>query len=249
MKAFFRKSRKMRQVIGVSFPRSGHHIIYRILKRYHYHRMIRERSLIYRVFKRFFDPDMLYCDSLGNNNKNCGCGKVPCINKDNNFSKNHDFDVLLKRGITIEKGRRYLIQYRNPVRSIASNYYLHCQNYPDYNSLSGWKKFSIREIKYWKAFVSKWVIEMPGTGAGFIIIPYDKLMTDPVEMSLRALQFSYSEPIYLRLMFHAIKVVDPSPKNSLANFPHYDENYFYHLESLVKTEMDALGLSSFKNSY
>ena len=61
----------------------------------------------------------------------CGCGLIPCINPDRTFSKDHDFGLRKSSGTPIILSERYLIQYRNPVRSIVSNFHLHHFR-PDY---------------------------------------------------------------------------------------------------------------------
>ena len=69
----------MDYVVGISWPRSGHHMLLRLLKLY-------------------FGPSFGYCSLYGDRPEHpevpqcCRC--VPCTNAGKiNFSKNHDFDL------------------------------------------------------------------------------------------------------------------------------------------------------------
>ena len=66
----------MLAVQGVSFPRSGH-------------------AIVYHTVRRYFGEALVYCDA--NNTRHCGCESVPCVNPGRTFAKNHDFG--LKSGV------------------------------------------------------------------------------------------------------------------------------------------------------
>ena len=82
-------------VQGVSYPRSGHGLLAEFLIRY-------------------FGPSFSYCEYYGH------CRQAPCANPHNHFQKNHDFGLALP----VPRDRPLLIQYRNPLYSIASNFAL-----------------------------------------------------------------------------------------------------------------------------
>ena len=120
-------SRKMWPAQGVSYPRSGH-------------------GAVYRIARRYFGEAFIYCDT--NNKKICGCESVPCINPERTFAKNHDFGLQNSDGVPIIPSERYLIQFRSPVRSIVSNYYLFRYRKLSRHRKSEWREFALRSIAY-----------------------------------------------------------------------------------------------------
>lgn len=87
-------------VIGVSWPRSGHHLMARLLRLY-------------------YGPNFTYCGFYGQTE--C-CGKVPCARAGTvRYSKNHDFDGTLPQ----DAQHRYLIQTRAFPPSVVSNFELY----------------------------------------------------------------------------------------------------------------------------
>ena len=93
----------MERVIGVSWPRSGHHLLVRLLTLY-------------------FGETFRYCDFYGGVD-NC-CKTAPCTRADIHLAKSHDFDLALPQ----IADRKYLIQYRDFVPSVVSNFELHVRN-------------------------------------------------------------------------------------------------------------------------
>ena len=85
---------------GISYPRSGHGALRKVLHLY-------------------FGTQFVYCADLGE--ENCGCGNIPCTNAHVLFSKNHDFNLVNGEGCDIIPQQQYIVQYRNPVRSIVSD--------------------------------------------------------------------------------------------------------------------------------
>ena len=115
--------------VGVSWPRSGHHLLVRILRQY---------------FKNRFS----YCEFYGS--ANC-CKKIPCSYAGYiNFSKNHDYKSI----VPILEKHNYLIQYREFIPSVISDYELYCCT--DEDNKQNFQNFSIDSLKKYKLFISKW---------------------------------------------------------------------------------------------
>lgn len=125
-------------IIGVSWPRSGHHMLVRMLQLY-------------------FRCDFGYCDFYGGKPwvdeiETC-CKQIPCRHAGRIWlTKNHDFDLDLAQ---IE-GQRYLIQYREFAPSVISNFELHVRNGGADTPLS-FRKFASGEFSRYLGFIERWV--------------------------------------------------------------------------------------------
>jgi hypothetical protein len=112
----------------VTFPRSGHNLLYQLLKH---------------VLKN----DFSYCEYYTH------CQKTPC-SSDAQFQKNHDFDLDLP----IEKNVKYIVQYRHPYESIASLYNFDLDHGKIKNDdISNWQSFLNHNLDYYIKFLHKWV--------------------------------------------------------------------------------------------
>lgn len=148
----------MDRVIGVSWPRSGHHLLVRLLTLY-------------------FGDTFLYCDFYGGVDQ-C-CKTAPCARADIHLSKSHDFDLSLPQ----IPGRKYLIQYRDFIPSVVSNFELHVRNgAPD--TLTSFRNFASTQFDVYRAFMHKWVHS--AFAAGQLLIDYDALQRDPTACLARA---------------------------------------------------------------
>lgn len=148
----------MERVIGVSWPRSGHHLLVRLLTLY-------------------FGAAFLYCDFYGGIEK-C-CKKIPCKRRDVHLSKNHDFDLRMPQIAQ----RKYLIQYRNFIPSVVSNFELHVRN-GGADTLENFQVFAGTQFDSYRAFSKKWV--QSDFAAHQLVIEYDRLQGDPETTLARA---------------------------------------------------------------
>lgn len=149
----------MDQVTGVSWPRSGHHLLVRLLTLY-------------------FGDRFVYCDFYGGI-EGC-CKTLPCSRTDVHMSKSHDFDLSLPQ----VDGRKYLVQYRDYIPSIVSNWELYLLGKPaSEDTPAKFFKFASGEYTGYQSFVKKWV-ESP-FAKNQLVIHYDQITRWPLE-SLRA---------------------------------------------------------------
>lgn len=149
----------MDQVTGVSWPRSGHHLLVRLLRLY-------------------FGERFVYCDFYGGI-EGC-CKSLPCTRADVHMSKSHDFDLALPQ---IE-GRKYLVQYRDFIPSIVSNWELFLLGKTQTeDTAENFFKFASGEYTGYQRFVQKWVTS--DFAKKHLIIHYEQITSYPQE-SLRA---------------------------------------------------------------
>jgi len=211
----------MQATQGVSFPRSGHAVAFHLAKRY-------------------FGDALIYCDT--NNTRFCGCEAVPCINPARTFAKNHDFGLRRSPGVPILAGERYLVQYRNPVHSICSNFSLYLNKHPEEDTLAGWQKFAYRDIYYWNHFIDKWVIDFPVQGNQPLNCIYEELIANPRETSRDILAYMSAGPIDEARFEHVMKGLNISARNALEDFKYFDRGFFRELEEAASQRLAQLEL-------
>jgi hypothetical protein len=214
----------MRAVQGVSYPRSGH-------------------SIVYQVATRYFGEAFVYCDT--NNRRYCGCESVPCVNPQRTFAKNHDFGVQHEAGVPILPAERYLIQYRNPVCSITSNYYLYRFRKPWLHTKGAWKHFAIDSIDYWNRFVDKWVLDFPADANPPFFCSYESLISDPEVRMREILSYMSAEPLEEDAVRQVLSRKPIINRNNMAKFPYYDAGFFREMEALTAGRIARLGLPAF----
>lgn len=141
---------QMDYVVGISWPRSGHHMLVRLLTAY-------------------FGPDFGYCDFYG---KGDCCRRVPCARAGRvSLTKNHDFDLSVPQ----VAGQKYLVQYRDFVPSVISNFELHVLNGNPDTPLS-FRRFASLQFDRYRDFAAKWLDS--DFGKSQLCIDYADLVRD-----------------------------------------------------------------------
>ena len=132
-------ARQWSPVSCVTYPRSGHHLLVRLIANY----QLNLNQKTFCVHKNLEDPhgyisagQMQYCTYYRH------CNSVPCTDNACNLQKNHDFDLTLELPAT----NKLLVQVRHPLESIISFYYWrlkraneHSKNKTD--SRAAWQRF------------------------------------------------------------------------------------------------------------
>lgn len=214
-------------VIGVSWPRSGHHLMARLLRLY-------------------YGPNFTYCGFYGQ--AEC-CGKVPCARAGTvRYSKNHDFDGTLPQ----DGAHRYLIQTRAFAPSVVSNFELYLRE-GGKDDAASFARFASAQFTAWRAFQTKWVTS--DFARTQTVIPYEALIRDPATALTYALtSFGDTAPVPARLRA-AIASVDgeevaerritPRPGSGVhaprdvTQFRHYDAKLFGYLDKLTLTRQEV----------
>ena len=144
------------RVACVSLPRSGHHLLIRILVK------------LYRF--RFG-----YCGFYDHRKGDSCCGVFPCARPDITLAKQHDFGL----DMPVPTDRPLLVQYREFDEAVVSNFELHLNTdaRPD-NTAAEFRRFARKEATRYRAFVVKWItstLEVPR-----LVVEYNRMTGDPV---------------------------------------------------------------------
>jgi hypothetical protein len=140
-----------RYVVGVSWPRSGHHLAVNVLREY-------------------FGAEFSYCEFY--TPIDC-CRTIPCKRQDSvKFSKNHDFCLTAP----ISDRYPYLIQYRSFLPSVVSAYEMFVgQGQPD--SQDSFEDFATAAARMYNSFLAKWVLGA-NSPRERLILRYEELTSD-----------------------------------------------------------------------
>lgn len=215
---------------GVSWPRSGHHLLVRILSAY-------------------FGDRFGYCEHYSS--IDC-CKVVPCARAGVvNLSKNHDYDST----VPIVSGGNYLIQYREFCPSLVSNYELDVRN-KGKDSRRRFRKFAERELEKYETFLRRWAVA-EASNCLFVRLDYERLTSSPAEILETVIKlFAPNEPLdreRLALSIESaerISVQDGAEipeaelgvraSRDIKSFRHYDESLFVNLDERSRSAYAAI---------
>lgn len=136
---------------GVSWPRSGHHLLVRLLQ-----------AVLGEAFG--------YCQHY-HTTAAC-CGRLPCTRPDIHLSKSHDFAADLPR----DPGRRYLVQWRDFLPAVISDFELVVRAGGE-DSRAAFLDYASHRFGAFAAFRARWVVW--GAAQGQLVLRYEDLVADP----------------------------------------------------------------------
>jgi glycosyltransferase involved in cell wall biosynthesis len=215
---------------GVSWPRSGHHLLVRILSAY-------------------FGERFGYCGYYSP--KDC-CRNVPCERAGAiNLSKNHDRNSV----VPILDGEKYLIQYREFCPSVVSDYELYVRN-KGKDSKRRFRKFAKKELENYHTFMQRWATA-ESANAVYVRIAYERLTRFPVETLESTISlFAPKEPLNREKLAVSIETADQitikdkarhvdaqkgvHASRDIRSFRHYDEEFFAMLDERSKPAYAAM---------
>lgn len=142
----------------VSFPRSGQHLLERLLKHIH----------------NYYNKEFSYCEYY-----TC-CQKIPC-NKNSLFQKNHDFNLNLKLNINekfiiiYRKNKIYQLESLFRLNKFRKNVFNSNINYKDKETFNNLIRVIKNNSKYYDNFVDKYIKSNKYQQA--LIIEYDDFLS------------------------------------------------------------------------
>ena len=182
--------------------------------------------------------------------------KIPGIN----YQKNHDFDLQILNTTMY----RYVIQYRHPLASIASWYRWELDNLarPEHNTPvrrsvnrhlpiwnlyvrrdTGvrWRRFAVKRLRFWKAFVNKWIIENENPRTFYA--PYEDVVMRPKSVLRDLATFLDPKSVVDEALIASVVGREKiSIKHHIADFAHFDLDFFRALEGEALGEMETIGI-------
>jgi hypothetical protein len=208
----------MNKVICASYPRTGHQLLVDMLSAY-------------------FGRRWKYCDHYNH------CYQVPCTEPGVMYHKNHDLFLdgqpvgELLRNIP---GYYYIVQFRHPVPCIISYWLLSKKEgwIPGKNKKE-WLAFFEEKLKYWQAFMHKWIIDNPYQ---HMAINYDDLLRKPVPVVINVLKMMGELDVNVEKVKLIVEAENVCPKSNIKDFRYYDAQLFYDAEKRVAEEMHKLGI-------
>ncbi|PTQ90243.1 hypothetical protein C8R30_13711 [Nitrosomonas nitrosa] len=212
----------MINLVGASIPRSGHHLLERML-----------RSV--------FGPRLHYCEYY--NIPDC-CRSIPCKTGgfDVVFQKSHDFDFNLP--IILSDSVLYIVQYREPIETVLSDRELFCKSNPgsEINRFN-YLIFLADHIIYNKRFYKKWITSQM---VNSIHVRYEELVGNPVaviQSILVRMQLSSYVDISSDKVLSNLQVGDDMSKYKKKNYSSYkqfDRNLISQYESIFYREISGV---------
>lgn len=217
---------------GVSWPRSGHHMLVRLLQLY-------------------FGEQFGYCQFYGTNDT-C-CHNVPCTRPDIHLSKSHDFEFEVPQ---IE-GRRYLIQYRDFTPSLVSNFELFVRKGGE-DSRNSFIAFASSRFGRYQRFVEKWV-QSPFARKQ-LVVRYEDMLADPEQEFARiVVEIDPARPVDRARIAAAVQQVDGESietgtvkrveaagvhaDRSIEDFRYYDPHLFELIRRFRRDRTAAISLA------
>lgn len=220
------KARGLNRVASASVPRTGHHMLQKMLHQY-------------------FEERHSYCQYYDSPGKrpDC-CNMFPCTNPDVNFQKNHD----LGRQGTTTTNYYYLVQYRHPLKATVSSFLEGLTYQPHMrNSYEFWRHFARSEFNFYRSFVQRWMreYELPHV----LFVEYDEFMQRPMKIFGQIVSFFEPDvpPDYHKISDIIAGKRNEQGKNiistkSFFDFHYFDLDYFVQLERYVSKELRQLGI-------
>lgn len=152
----------IRQVQSISWPRSGHHLAVRLLQGY------LGPAFGYCEYHKAARPSVPGIESC--------CKQVPCAHaaRGVHMAKNHDFDLDAPQ----VAGLPYLIQYRDFVPSVVSNFELFIRTGGEDSALA-FRRFASNQFTRYLDFTDKWVTSEFAEAQ--MVLHYDDLTAHPEE--------------------------------------------------------------------
>lgn len=225
-------------VQGVSIPRSGHHLLERLLHEYYFN------------FK--------YCEYYSH------CIGSKCEILDLNLIKNHDF----LDSLNIDDNIQYIFQYRHPLECWVSSVFLEIVNdhssYIKNNNLSKdthilnissriknkYKNIALEKkipysginfIFYWKRMMFKWCVP---NYKNVFSINYDSLISNPLLM-LKSINMLFSDYNFDSNFYITESVKKRDSITELLQLGVINKSEIYYLESFLKNEYKEFQLKPY----
>ena len=214
-------------VFSVSIPRSGH-------------------GLIVKCLKDYFRENFRYRENIKGLSLE-GMGAYDLV-KTHDFGLKRPWPVNRFKGFPIRKDYVYLIQVRDPLASLISDFELHVRDElkrpPEYQD---WVTYSKKGMAYRKRFFKKWLYATTLT-TNSTIVSYENLVTRPFDVLNQVLHRLFKvQRIREEALERIVEKRKIENRRKIGDFQFYDDDYFSRLiDQLGDVRKTLVNLKKFK---
>ena len=219
------------RILISTFPRSGHHLLIRIIDEYYGSRFLYYKRTSRNVEKT--KKHVVY-------NKHADLTEFsPIPFKQVSLQKNHDYGLCRGQESNFEylsdKFSKHIIQIRHPLESIVSFYY-HRSKTKVLNRC--WEDFAVDIMHWWKKFVEQWIeCSLPE-----LLIRYDRFVKDPFKTVIKVLELMGETKINKKKLSEILIAQNIYPRRNIKKAGIYDAKFFKELENMARGEIQMLDL-------
>jgi hypothetical protein len=208
-------------IINACFPRSGH-------------RFLRE------ILSHYFGPELVFYES--HQDAIVAADSAQRRLERVNYVKTHDFSLEGRAVLrdSFPGRRRYLVQIRHPLESIASYYEFWLRSHAViFDNRLTWWIFLYAKLQYWKAFFDLWLRDLQ---TDQLLVEYDALYRNPETTAVRVIRFlTEADEVDESRLSNVVRrpefvqyVRDPSSRRAgrrdLRDFKYFDARRFASIE-------------------
>ena len=213
----------------VSIPRSGHHYLVKLLRRYFNAKTRQTKRLAYCEY--YHCCKMRPCN-LYEPDSETSAAKVHLLKSHDEFLRRNDEDY--EPPLEVCNKVKHLVQIRHPIPSTISEFLLANsklkkeQRGDKHTSVDGtsnsttldWLPFSIHELQYRKSFLEKWILQNPWVESPqYYFLDYDRFLASPSEKLREVILFLCPEESIDNSLIESIFAKRPvKPKRNPLDF-------------------------------
>ncbi|WP_226582738.1 hypothetical protein [Acuticoccus sediminis] len=220
--------RRLPYVANVSWPRSGHVLLSRILRQ---------------TFQGWFGYCEYYTPRQMENSPCCGsfpCERAGLIN----MSKQHDFGFKAE----LPSDHPLIVQYRSFLPSVVSHWEQRIATSSTEDSEEAFRAFALKQALEYKTFLDRWV---HSARTNRLLLPYEAFTANPSQ-TMRQVLALFEASDYVAAMERVIATVDGltfvdggqqrikgagiADRRDVSTYRYYDEPFFAELGTLTRTD-------------
>ena len=206
----------MKNVICVSFPRSG-------------------QTIFEFLMEEYFGKKFCHADSHAYN------GKIPCPVLNVNCHKTHDFSLNVDTSLDFN----YVIRIRSPLEAIISWYKLNFSKGiwdSNFDNKQFFIKFLNEKAIFWNFFVEKWIISNKNN---YFLFKYNNFILNPKHELKRVIVDVFEESLDENKLDKIIIDNKIECKNDIRDFKYFEIKELEDIESSLSDSIHLLNLPSY----
>jgi hypothetical protein len=168
---------------------------------------------------------LVYCESYYH------CHQTPCPHAATNFQKSHDFGSQVE----YRPDRFYLVQTRQPLPAIISNYKLVVKLKHRQESFFRWRRFFRKSLNEWVRFQRKWVCP---DHSNVFVLRYEELTAHPQQLIRDVLAFLNPRHRIDESWYHeVVNSIGVFSKDTVSPFKYYSDDLQKEVDCAIAQHM------------